>query len=365
MSLLDKPKSNELLQSIINKQTKLSALLRLVPKLNVSVSQLKTLLCQHVDCMAESEARLAVCNVRPIAEILPSDLLQMVACFDHGRRLKLISKSWGQFYIANQELIRKARSEVVLKHSDQYCVPQASIETAQKIWAVRNRPMHYMWTQQLQQKHGNTVRIKRNLRECVRDAQTGDIILLRSGTYNLATGDVDVPITGKMVRIVGLDEDVCVQCQFGVVHLSERAQLHLHNLSLDCTWNGCAFGVQVGPDCTLWAKDCKLTHKRSVIMMERDSRVHLLSCTLTGDTGLDGCHDSRETSAVWAVGCTFHSSGWAVYRVSKLGCFGCKFKKGMIYCTPDSEVKLVGNVFDEWQGGEILNECESRNVIEL
>ena len=205
----------DLLLGRVNAEDDMDALLRMLPRIGVDVLTLQSMMRLFICSLGESAARTALFNVKPIDAILPKDVLQNIAAFNHSVRQRLINKSFQKCYDRNSEMVKRMRHQVVKKYKHKFSPEVTHDEIKNKIYVVHPEGEN-VTTKSLE--HEQRVVVNTNLQKCIQNANSGDKILIQDGTYVLRAFSRDwdieaVTIRNKHLHIIGIGKNVKIKVQ--------------------------------------------------------------------------------------------------------------------------------------------------------
>ena len=337
----------------VSAENDLDVLLRMIPKMGINAAALQSMLRTHISSLNETAAKTALFNVNPIDTILPMDVLQIVSAFTHSVDLRLVNKSFKNCCDRNQEIVERMRRQIV-EESKHLFSPQINHdESTNQIFIVhaKGQPLSAKAKQ-----YGDSVSLTTDLGQCLENCQSGDKILIESGSYVCSTVDYrEINISNKHLQIIGLGDNAKIEFQgkpYGrqttMLDIENKSHILLKNLQIEFSSEN---GINMRDDTSrIWVQNCNIIAKDVCIVSWNNLNsgfISILSSKLEGNSGIDAYN-----TEVVLIGCTFDIDVNKKRTVSmslvsgKLNGIGNLFNRHVKVNTRKSNVSFKGNVLN-------------------
>lgn len=344
----------DLLQERISAQKDWNTLLRFLPLIGINVVSLQSMMREFICSLKESAAKRALFNVSPIDAILPMDVLQNVAAFDHYTKLQLINKSFKACYERNQEMTKKLIPQIV-DECEHLFAPQINHDKdTNKIFVVHpeGQPVSRKVAE-----YGDVVIPSSDLRQCINSAKSGDTVLIQNGTFVLQTQNhgFQVDIRRKHLQIIGIEDNVRIHFKDPVSRqscwrISEGSHVLLQNVEIECDVKMQVWVIESN----FWMNECNvhspgLLGSNKMFHITGGSSIWALRSRFINEQ-IHICHTWREENEITLIGCTLEGNEPLVIEMPQhraLKCIGNVFNRSRISAWTGNEcnVYLKGNLF--------------------
>lgn len=303
----------------INAENDMSALLRMIPRIGIDVSTLQSLMKSFISDLDENSARKALFNVKPIDTMLPMDVLQHIAKFDHQESQREINKSFKKCFDLNQELLKRIREDIIQEYEHEFDPVVDCNETTNQIFILH--PEGEISAEFEKRKaSGHRVSKCHDLAQCINEATSGDKILIENGTYMYNSTPVDevdgltvgLSICDKHLQIMGIGSNVKLdfvkvgyRYQDALLLMTNGSHILFKNLEINFQHE--AYAVQACPiiikgNSFIWMEDCQLSAPHQLLQIH-NSCIYMKSCIISCGGGIK-LDPFRGRSTFTAIACT-------------------------------------------------------------